>query len=476
MEVITSGKQDYHLPPFFYFALDDIDLIRYRQEIFRDLDEELLDRAEFFTEKMAIARRYITLSEKLHYRFHREGWFLEAALVYIDALTGLLSDLRKTSIKSRGLLGFRDFLETYAASDRFTTFVSEAKRLKMELENIQYLVNIRGSRVRVRKYEGETDYTQEIEHTFEKFKLGDVKDFSVDLHPGSGMNHVYAKILLCVGKLFDVIFQDLENFSAAHADFLDERMCRFEREIQFYISYLRFTQRIKRNGLKFSQPEISPTDKAVRVSAGFDIALANKAFFEKISVVSNDFLLENEERIIVVSGPNQGGKTTFARMFGQLLFLARLGCPVPAAKAKIFLCDNVFTHFEREEDIRNLRGKLKDDLVRIQKILQDATPRSIIILNEIFTSTTLKDAVFLSSQIIERIKGLDSLCVCVTFLDEISRLGEKVVSMVGTVNPEDPSLRTYKFFRKPADGLAYALFIAEKYSLTYGQIKERIQQ
>lgn len=227
-------------------------------------------------------------------------------------------------------------------------------------------------------------------------------------------------------------------------------------------------------GLNFCYPTLK-NSKDIYSYDGFDLALANTLINKKLPMVCNDFYLKENERIIVVSGPNQGGKTTFARAFGQIQHLACIGCPVPEREAELFIFDNMFTHFEREEDIKTSNGKLQDELVRMHNILNKATPNSIIIINEILASTTLKDAISIGKKIMSEIARLDLICVCVTFIDELASLSEKNVSMVSTVIPEDPMQRTYKILRNPADGLAYAMHIAEKYRVTYQCLKERIK-
>ena len=127
------------------------------------------------------------------------------------------------------------------------------------------------------------------------------------------------------------------------------------------------------------------------------------------------------------------------------------------------------------EEIDDLSGKLKDDLARIGAILDEATPRSLVIVNEIFSSTSLRDAIALSRKIAERLSERDLLCVWVTFVDELATLGGQTVSMVSTVEPERPEERTYRITRRPADGLAYAMSVAYKHGLTRSQIDERLR-
>ena len=410
----------------------------------------------------------------MHYRYQREGWLLDAAAIYCDAVRSLAGHLASAQISSRALLAFREYLASYVASAGFTALASDTRNRKDALGQIRYCTRIRGGRVEVSRYQDEADYSAEVLKTFERFKQGAVKDYRISYRTWPGMNHVAAQILELVARLFPEEFAALDEYCRQHAGFLDEGIRRADRELQFYLAYLDHIGPLRAAGLRFCYPEVSASSKEIFAADTFDLALASK-LVSRAQAGGHQRLPPGGPRAHLRGDrANQGGKTTFARTFGQLHHLASVGCPVPGSAARLFLFDRLFTHFEREEDLAKMSGKLEDDLVRIGEILRAATPGSIVILNEIFTSTTLHDARFLGTKLLTKVMQLDALCVYVTFVDELASLGEQVVSMMSTVVPDNPAERTYKVVRKPADGLAYALALAEKYDVTYERLRARL--
>ncbi len=475
IEAVTAGYQDYGLKPVFHAPSRDEETVAYRQWICRDLESGAVrESVEAFSLAMREVRDALALAGSLHYRYQRMEVFLTAVEQYLAAVSSLAAGLSGAEPRSSGFRAVMDYLGRYLASEAALGLQGETRRLRKLLTGVAYTVHINGGRITVGRKGTEPDYTAEVEATFRRFRQGNPKDYRSALRSSLEMNHVEAMILDRVSVLFSGTFTELGSFCDRHAGFQDPVIVRFDREVQFYLSYLHHIDQLRRAGLTFTYPIVSAASKSISGSGVFDLALAGALVADGRTVVLNDFELSGPERILVVSGPNQGGKTTFARTVGQLHYLATLGLPVPASRARLYLPDRILTHFEREENQADLRGKLHEELVRVHDILSTATPRSMIILNEIFTSTTLQDAVFLSGKVLKNIIDLDLICVCVTFIDELSRLGLTTVSMVSTVDTRDPAVRTFKILRRPADGLAYAKILARNQGLTYPELKERI--
>ncbi len=501
---VTANLADYDMTSVYWSPLRDPDALRYRHEVFRDLD-----RADIIEPVRTFARR--RLVHQFHYRtreireddhglqhHYRTRFFLNAVEEYCQAVLELADGLQSAETRSRGLRDLAGYLRGYVDSAGFRALHAETTRLGAMLDDVHYVVVIRGDRITVAGYDDEADSGRQVDATFARFQQ----------HSGGGAQtpaqpwEAYAGtgILDLVAQLYPDVFTALDAFCGQHTGYLDPVVACFDRDIQFYLSYLDYIAPLQAAGLAFSYPRLSDTDKSEQALDTFDLALARllhppprrhstsvrgpadpaghpvQQSAPKGEIVGNDITLTGAERILVISGPNNGGKTTLARTVGQLHYLARLGCPVPGRETRLFICDQIFTHFERAEDSTTMIGRLQTELNQLRDDFALATPASLIIINEMFNSATAADALFLSRQILHQVSALDAVCVCVTFLDELTTLNDKTVSMVSTVVPDDPATRTHKVIRQPADGRAYARAIADKYGLGFDRLVEELSR
>jgi len=475
---VVQAHPGSELESVFYLPLRNREEIAFRHEVFQDLDgTALFAEVVRFTARMRTVKGRLARSRRANYAHEQQRWHLDAALAYCDAVTALQRAFDAAGPRSRGLRAASDYLAAYVRSWSFSTLAGDSRQCSDALAGVTYCVHVEGGKVQVSPFRGEADCGPQVEEAFARFAPaapGSAHGPGPQIDDNQGLDHVEARVLDLVAKHYPEVFARLARFCEVHDEFLDSTVVGLDEEAYFYVAFLEHINRLRLAGLGFCYPQLVDSADQLSVSGAFDLALAGHLVQRGVPVVSNDLHFQPGEHVFVVTGPNQGGKTTFARMVGQLHYLASLGCPVPGTAVRVPLPDQIFTHFARRERPSELRGALEDDLVRARSALNAATARSIFIFNEIFTSTTSDDAACLGRRLLQEVVELEALCVYVTFVDELASLSEAVVSMVATVSPNDPSVRTYKLVRRPADGRAYAAALAEKYGLSYERLKERV--
>lgn len=479
---MCAGRPHDRLAPLFWTRVNNVDTIRYRQDVMREIEgSDVAPVIGSFVDAFGQVRQQQNLMGQVRYALQVQRCLLDAAAAYCSAVRQLARDLERLPLTSTGLQGLRTYIDTYAGSSLFATLCRDVERTQREIESVVYLLHVRGNRVNIDKPDDEADLGQEVSKLFERFRDHGEAGDPVAFRGASGFSHIDAEILKHVAEVYSIEFNTLAEFSHDHNRFINTTVSRLASEVEFVLACLHFKHRMEKSGLPMCYPTLTAST-TFTAKGCYDAALAADTFpadgkgnrFQRNEVVQNTVGLQGEERFIVVTGPNQGGKTTFARMVGQVHHLAALGCAVPAAEAEMSLADHIFTLFERQEDPGSQRGKLQDDLIRMRSILEAASRHSVVILNEVFTSTSTLDALDLARRVLEPLLERGCVGVCVTFLDELASYHRRIVSMVADVDPHDPSIRLYTVTRRPADGRAYAESLVAKYRLTSSDIKERV--
>jgi DNA mismatch repair protein MutS len=294
------------------------------------------------------------------------------------------------------------------------------------------------------------------------------------------------------------IARALKQYVGLSSSFLAD----LRHELPFYLGAERLIRRAREHGLPMCRPEIAPEDeRACWAQDGYNMALAVQLGAGSEDgemsgvVVTNDIAFGPEGRIFVLTGPNQGGKTTYIQGIGLTQVMAQAGLYVPGTQARISPADGIYTHFPVEEKLDRGTGRFGDEAKRLHAIFTHVTPYSLVLLNETLSGTSAGESLYLGQDMLRLLRLVGARPIFSTHLHELaagvdelnaSEPGDsRVASLVASpITPdegaaEDPGgevRRSFKIAAGPPLGRSYAREIAMRYGVSYEQLRALLRE
>jgi DNA mismatch repair protein MutS len=152
--------------------------------------------------------------------------------------------------------------------------------------------------------------------------------------------------------------------------------------LAFYAGLAEYFVNLKKQGFDVCRPKLLPAEERRMMVRNARNPLLATEKHDGQRVVPNDIGHSAEQNMFVITGPNNGGKTTYVRTVGLVQLMAQKGLFVTAESAEVSFVDGIYTHFVSPDDITKGEGRYRNELLRVKEIFEEATPYSLVILDE----------------------------------------------------------------------------------------------
>ncbi|TNJ64259.1 hypothetical protein FE784_20935 [Paenibacillus hemerocallicola] len=497
---------------------DDPDVIRYRLDILDDVMHiaELsvdLERVLPDIHKLDIHYRskVITGAEPLR----KIAWQMEALEVYVQNVATLktMSSKFKQTVKSEGLRRLFASIESIAEEDGYRALAAALPDYRLKLQGISSVTigvnldhELKPAEAIILSLDSKPFKNRKSSLLSSLFGMKSVEEPYEGISPFQNikkLNHsaLDTALLKSLEEVFNDALLPIGNAMKRFIEVNIPAITELEMEIGYYVGAAKFCKLLESAGLTMCKPELAPVEERIcRIHNMIDVNLAlgltrqHPGIELHRTIVANDVEFGSDGRVFILTGPNQGGKTTYTRAIGVAQILCQAGLFVPGSRAVLSPVDGLYTHFSEEEKPNIDNGRLGEESRRLHGIFMNATRHSLILLNESLSSTSSRDSLYVARDIVKAMKVLGCRAVYATHLLELAAGVDQinaelpgddlVISMVAGVErerdeesrPGQKARRTYKIKPGPPNEMSFAKDIARLYGISFDQIVQTLKE
>jgi hypothetical protein len=400
----------------------DIDTIRYRQDVLKDC----LDQRAVVRELYALAVEAMREDTK-HYlgpfMTHHPDWVLRWSIELLEGLLASVRKLRKLADSNAGKFTAEAWTRLFATV-RDELSEEYIAVLEHHLKQLRFRNGVVLSAGLGKGNKG-ADYLLHLPPTPGGTWLGRLARawlpwlfeqqpplYGFSLHPRD--ENGFRALAELKDRGIGIAANALGQAAAHVRDFF----AMLRTELAFYVGCANLQERLARKGEPYCLPVPAPADEHKLSFRGlYDVCLTLNMDGR---VVGNGADADGKD-IIIVTGANQGGKSTFLRSVGLAQVMMQCGMFAPAGAFCSSICDSLFTHYKREEDPGMKSGKLDEELRRMSAIVDRMTAHPMILFNESFAATNEREGSEVTRQIVSALAERRVRMLFVTHLYEFAR-------------------------------------------------------
>jgi DNA mismatch repair ATPase MutS len=507
-----------------YLLIQDPYTIRYRQDVLEDFlaNPDLVERLEILFPVIDTLVRYTHRTERRADSLQGVIWRLGELQSVLDCIQGLgdIFNSIEEELHSRGLLILKEEVRKIIDHPTYQHLVKELPELLTKIRacvSITIGVNLDAS---LRPVQAVLLSVNDERFTDQSLinKLFGLRGEQAGIAPlhsvpqravdGAVALPIAPELGWAVEPMMVPLFADLSKVLQKATVPIAKRLQQYTEiqgrmfvtlrgDLMFYLGAVRFINALRENGLPVCRPEIAPAEERIcDVQDSYNVNLALHSISVgsdlPVAIVKNSIKMGPYGRIYILTGPNQGGKTTYLQGVGVMQLLAQVGCYIPGTHALISPVDQIFSHFPIEEKPETEKGRFGEEAMRLGKIFEHLTGSSLVLLNESLSSTSLGESLYLAQDVVRILRRTGVRAIYSTHIFELAqRAGELNESVLGdsliisvVSSPVDVNLqlsigevkRTYKVEIRPPLSHSYAREIAARYGIGYEQMEKALME